>query len=150
MVLCWFDFDFSSGRVQEYSAFRPSAWPVSSLLVSKSDWYRCSCLEHFPKAKDSWRRPVWRRFGPTVSFFEITMIFTVLERTYYRNDSKRPAISESKQILYVTSRLLSGILCNICLRKNKSKQSYVWIDSIFEAQNICFGAEIVGLLESFL
>ena len=34
-----------------------------------------------------------------------------LERTYYRNDSKRPAISEPKQILDVTSRLLSGILC---------------------------------------
>ena len=35
----------------------------------------------------------------------------ILEHTYYLNDSKRPAISESKQILYVTSRLLSGILC---------------------------------------
>ena len=34
-----------------------------------------------------------------------------LERTYYRNDSKRPAISEPKQILDVTSHLLSGILC---------------------------------------
>ena len=31
---------------------------------------------------------------------------------------------------------------HICLRKNKSKQSYAWIDSIFEAQNICFGSEI--------
>ena len=31
----------------------------------------------------------------------------------------------------------------ICLRKNKS---YVRIDSIFEAQNICFGSEIAGLL----
>ena len=36
---------------------------------------------------------------------------------------------------------------NICLRKNKSKQSYAWIDSIFEAQNICFGTEIAGLLD---
>ena len=34
-----------------------------------------------------------------------------LERTHYRNESKRPAISEPKQILNVTSRLLSGILC---------------------------------------
>ena len=33
------------------------------------------------------------------------------------------------------------------LRKNKSKQNYVWIDSIFEAQNICFGSEIAGLLD---
>ena len=32
-----------------------------------------------------------------------------LERTYYRNDSKRPAILNSKQILDVTSRLLTGI-----------------------------------------
>ena len=32
-------------------------------------------------------------------------------------------------------------------QKNKSKQSYVWIDSIFEAQNICFGSEITGLLD---
>ena len=39
---------------------------------------------------------------------------------------------------------------HICVRKNKSKQSYVWIVSIFKAQNICFGAKIVGLLESFL
>ena len=35
----------------------------------------------------------------------------------------------------------------ICLRKNKSKQSYVCIDSIFEAQNICFGSEIADLLD---
>ena len=35
----------------------------------------------------------------------------------------------------------------ICLRKNKSNQSYVWIDSIFKAQNICFGSEIAGLLD---
>ena len=35
----------------------------------------------------------------------------------------------------------------ICSRKNKSKHSYVWIDSIFEAQNICFGSEIAGLLD---
>ena len=34
-----------------------------------------------------------------------------LERTNYRNDSKRPAISEPKQILYVTTRILLGILC---------------------------------------
>ena len=33
----------------------------------------------------------------------------------------------------------------ICLRKKKSKQSYVWIDTMFEAQNICFGSEIGGL-----
>ena len=38
-------------------------------------------------------------------------VTTKLERTYYRNDSKRPAISEPKQILDVTSHLLSGILC---------------------------------------
>ena len=37
-------------------------------------------------------------------------------------------------------------IINICL-KNKSKQSYVWIDSIFEAQSICFGNEIAGLLD---
>ena len=36
---------------------------------------------------------------------------SILERTYYRNDSKRPAISEPKQIVDVTSCLLSGILC---------------------------------------
>ena len=35
----------------------------------------------------------------------------------------------------------------ICIRKNKTKQSYVWIDSIFEAQNISFGSEIAGLLD---
>ena len=28
--------------------------------------------------------------------------------------------------------------------KEKSKQSYLWIESIFEAQNICFGREIAG------
>ena len=38
-------------------------------------------------------------------------------------------------------------IINICLRKNKSKQSYVWIDSIFEAQTICFGTEKAGLLD---
>ena len=38
-------------------------------------------------------------------------------------------------------------IINICLRKNKSKQSYVWIDSIFEAQSICFGTEKAGLLD---
>ena len=59
---------------------------------------------------------------------------------------------EPKQTLDITSRLLSGVLFNqytihICLRKNKSKQSYVWIYSIFEAQNICFGSEIAGLLD---
>ena len=36
---------------------------------------------------------------------------------------------------------------HICVRKNKSKQSYVWIESIFKAQNICFGSEIAGLLD---
>ena len=50
--------------------------------------------------------------------------------------------------------LLSGILykkyTNICLQRKKSKQSYVWIDSILEAPNICFGPKIAGLLESFL
>ena len=35
----------------------------------------------------------------------------------------------------------------ICLRKKTSKQSYLLIESIFEAQNICFGCEIAGLLE---
>ena len=49
----------------------------------------------------------------------------------------------------VRSRLLSGISCKkkkrICLQKNKSKQSYVWIKSIFGAQNIFFGREIAGL-----
>ena len=35
----------------------------------------------------------------------------------------------------------------ICLRRNKSKQSYLWIESILEAHNICFGCEIAGLLE---
>ena len=30
------------------------------------------------------------------------------------------------------------------------KQSCVWIDSILEAQNICFGSEIAVLLGSFL
>ena len=35
--------------------------------------------------------------------------FSFLERTYYKNDSKRPAILDPKQILNVTSRLLSGI-----------------------------------------
>ena len=39
---------------------------------------------------------------------------------------------------------------HICLRKNKSKQSYFWIDLIFEAENFFFGSEIAGLLESFL
>ena len=42
--------------------------------------------------------------------------------------SKKPAFSVPKQISDVTSPLLMGILCkqiiNICLRKNKSKQSY--------------------------
>ena len=38
-------------------------------------------------------------------------------------------------------------IINICLRKNKSKQSYVWIDSIFEAQSICFGTEKAGLFD---
>ena len=40
---------------------------------------------------------------------------------------------------------MSGIFANntcICLRKNKSKQSYVWIRSIFKAQNIFFGSKI--------
>ena len=37
---------------------------------------------------------------------------------------------------------------DICLRSHKSKQSYVWMESIFEGQNICFGCEIAGLLES--
>ena len=38
-------------------------------------------------------------------------------------------------------------IIDICLRKNKSKQSYVWIDSTFEAQNICSGSETAGLLD---
>ena len=38
-------------------------------------------------------------------------------------------------------------IIHICLRKNKSKQSYVWIDSIFEAQSICFETEIAGFLD---
>ena len=42
---------------------------------------------------------------------------------------------------------MQTIYVRICLRKNKPKQSYVWIDSIFEAQNICFGSEIAGLLD---
>ena len=47
--------------------------------------------------------------------------------------SKRPAFSVPKQI--------SDVIINICLRKNKSKQTYVWINSTFEAQSICFGTE---------
>ena len=45
---------------------------------------------------------------------------------------------EPKQTLDVKSRLLLGTLC---------KQSYVWINSIFQAQNICFGSEIAGILD---
>ena len=89
---------------------------------------------------------------PEKKYWNVSVILD-LERTYYRNDSKRPAISEPKQTLDEISRLLSGILCKqytYLFTKNKSKQSYVWIDSIFEAQNICFGSEIAGLLESFL
>ena len=37
--------------------------------------------------------------------------------------------------------------CVFGLRKNKSKQSYVWIDSIFEAQFFFFASEIAGLLD---
>ena len=43
--------------------------------------------------------------------------------------------------------IIRGDTVRICLRKNKSKQNYVWIDSIFEAQIICFGSEIAGLLD---
>ena len=42
---------------------------------------------------------------------------------------------------------MQTIYVPICLRKHKSEQSYVWIDSIFEAQNICIGSEIAGLLD---
>ena len=41
-------------------------------------------------------------------------------------------------------------LIYLVYKKNESKQSFVWIDSMFEAQNICFGSEIAGLLESLL
>ena len=38
-------------------------------------------------------------------------------------------------------------IINICLQKNKSKQSYIWIDSIFEAKIIYFGTEKDGVLD---
>ena len=38
-------------------------------------------------------------------------------------------------------------IINNFLWKNKSKQSNVWIDSIFEVPNICFGLKIVDLLD---
>ena len=41
-------------------------------------------------------------------------------------------------------------IIRIYLQKKKAKQSYVRIDSIFEAQNICCGSEKAGLLELFL
>ena len=47
------------------------------------------------------------------------------KRTYDRNDSKRPAFGEPKQILDVTSRLLSGILGKqytyLLTKKNQNK-----------------------------
>ena len=49
--------------------------------------------------------------GNDFKFLTLMKCSKFLERTYYRNDSKRPAVSEPKQILDVTSRLLSGILC---------------------------------------
>ena len=68
------------------------------------------------------------------SFFGTKTNFTCNESSFVRHN---------KKIMYV-------FVQRICLRKNKSKQSYVWIDSIFEAQYICLGSEIAGLLESFL
>ena len=41
----------------------PSAQPVS-IFVSKSDRYTFRFFEQFPKAKNSWTRPVWGRRWP--------------------------------------------------------------------------------------
>ena len=72
-----------------------------------------------------------------------------LKRTYYRNDPRDQIFAEPKQTLDIRSRLLSFMqtIYVFVYKKNKSKQSYVWIYSIFEAQNICFGSEIAGLLD---
>ena len=47
---------------------------------------------------------------------------------------------------------MSSILCKqytyvFVYEKINQNKVYVWIDSIFEAQNICYGSEIVGLLD---
>ena len=58
-------------------------------------------------------------------FAEKRALFTkLLKRAYYRNDPrvKRPAFSEPKKTLDVTSRLLSGILCVFVYEKiNQNK-----------------------------
>ena len=77
----------------------------------------------------------------------------MLKRTYYLNDSKRPGIPGSKQRLDETSYLFWSIFASnveFCSRRNKSKQRFDCINSIFEARNICFDSGKGGLLESFL
>ena len=61
--------------------------------------------------------------------------------------SKRPGFGPKTNNESSFAGHIMQTIINICLGKNKSKQSYVWSDSIFEAQSICFGTEIVGLLD---
>ena len=77
----------------------------------------------------------------------------LLERTYYWNSPRDQLfrnLYKYKMQRVVFCRAYYVNYKRIYLRKYRSKQSCVWIDSIFEAQNICFVSEIVGLLESFL
>ena len=74
-----------------------------------------------------------------------------LKRTYYRN-FPRDQLFGTKTNFGCNESSFVGHIMNmnnlpIYVHKNKSKQSYVWINSIFEAQNICFGSEIAGLLD---
>jgi len=73
---------------------------------------------------------------------------TFLTRAYLLYEkSKRPCFGPKTNNESSFAGHIMQTIINICLRKNKSKQTCVWIDSIFEAQSICFGTETVGLMD---
>ena len=88
-------------------------------------------------------------YNPRTEDFKIIVWKLDLQSKVRAHLSKWPAFLVPKQISDDESSFAGHIMqtiIHICLRKNKSKQSYVWIDSIFEAQSICFETEKACLL----
>ena len=86
MVLCWVNIDQKTGRAQDFSDLGKCSRQqglyqfVETKLIhcqtagepalyQTTDWYRLSCLEHFPKSEKSCTKPVWGQCWPNRDFF---------------------------------------------------------------------------------
>ena len=86
-------------------------WHKKEGAYLKKDVKRVTGFDENHKMKPRSGKNAQNEISLLNSRLSLSDIRVKISSPYYRNYSKRPVISEPKQILDVTSRLLSGILC---------------------------------------